>query len=132
MITTTQVSRQFGVARSKTLYWNEKGILDAAVLALEGHAGAIWTFAYGPEQIRLIRIVAELRRRGISFHDIRKVLPKLRKPEARYAVTNFDRKFQWCSDAQAAVMAGLKARTAFWVIDTEPPVYGRKVKGAGV
>lgn len=71
LVTTNDVVKMTGVSHRQLQWWDEKGVLD---VPMDGHCRS-----YRPEDLATIRIVADLRRKGMSLQKIRGVLNYLRR-----------------------------------------------------
>ena len=101
MLTSTRVAERCGVSLRQIQWWDEQGVVSPRQ---DGHS-RIYTEA----EARLVGLVAALRRKGLSLHQIRKGMPALRRAQPGEFVVQDRRAWRICSTVEAVSKMALEA-----------------------
>jgi DNA-binding transcriptional MerR regulator len=92
-MSTAEVATHIGATLRQLQWWSEQGMIRAEVKSVRTGVSRIWT----PEAVRLAKLVADLRRKGISCQLARRVIAHVAKtfdldlyrlPAAIYVLTD--------------------------------------------
>ena len=103
------------VSARQLQWWDEEGVV---MPKQEGHKRL-----YSPEQVRRVYIVSELRRKGLSLQQIRKILVQLNGINGGgYLVT--DGRKAWQLQTPLAVVEALReSKRGMYVVDCRPKLF---------